>query len=71
MKDQWKALALLAATIAIIAALVFAGQRRESRATAGTRADVSRIESLARQGRLSIRRAEFQAKLDPADEDSP
>ena len=57
--------------MALIAALVIFGHRKELQSAAGERVDIKQVEALVAQGRLSIHPAEFSQKVDsPSQEDS-
>lgn len=59
------------ATLALLAMLLVLGRRQESRAGAGERVDVKRIEKLVSEGKLSIRPAEFGRRVSSPEEAGP
>ena len=68
VKDSYKFMALGVVTAALMVLLVVGGWRKESAAGAGVRVDVKRIEQLAGEGKLGIRKAEFGATVESPEE---
>ena len=68
MNDNWKFAGLAVATLALVAALVISGQRKETLSGIGTRVDVKRLEKLVSEGRLTVKPAEFGKPVDSLEE---
>jgi len=72
MKDNLKFAGIAAATLALIAALVISGQRKETLSGAGAKVDVKRVEKLVSEGRLTLKPAEFGKPVDSLEDgDTP
>jgi len=66
VKDSYKFMALGVVTAALMVLLVVGGWRKES--AAGVKVDVKRIEQLAGEGKLGIKKAEFGATVESPEE---
>ena len=69
MKDSWKFVSLMLATLILIAALVVVGQRNEKLSGTGTKVDIKRVESLVQEGKLTLKPAEFGKPVDSLEDE--
>jgi hypothetical protein len=60
-RDDWKFLAVFAATVVLGAFLVYSSYLKDRRSAAGPTVDVKRIEQLAGKGLLTLHPADYWA----------